>query len=36
MDESLNTDSYRHSILFGKMNIRVPILPPCTSEVWVL
>ena len=36
MDESLNTDSYHHSIFFGKMNISVPIPPPYTREISVL
>ena len=33
IEKSLHTDSCHHSIVFGKMNINVPLPLPYTSEV---
>ena len=34
IEKSLYTDSCHHSIVFGKMNLNVPLPPPYTHEVW--
>ena len=34
IEKSLHTDSCHHSIVFGKMNLNVPLPRPYTREVW--
>ena len=34
IEKSLYADSCHHSIVFGKMNLNVPLPPPYTHEVW--
>ena len=33
-EKSLYADSCHHSIIFGKMNLNVPLPPPYIREVW--
>ena len=34
IEKSLYADSCHHSVVFGKMNLNVPLPPPYTREVW--
>ena len=34
IEKSLYVDSFHHSIIFGKMNLNVPLPPPKSREVW--
>ena len=34
IEKSLYAASCHHSIVFGKMNLNVPVPPPHTREVW--
>ena len=34
IEKSLYVDSCHHSIVFGKMNLNVPLFPPYIVEVW--
>ena len=33
MEESLNTDSFHHNIVLGKMNLNVPLPSPYARKV---